>query len=78
MYKPFLSKSKYLVGLQCSKLLWVHYNAKKQLPPVDDQTQALFNQGHRVGELAKELYPGGIDIEWDVGFSEVINCPWML
>ncbi|MEX1274475.1 MAG: hypothetical protein WEE20_00980 [Bacteroidota bacterium] len=25
---PFISKSKYLNGLQCHKLLWFHYNAK--------------------------------------------------
>jgi hypothetical protein len=27
-----ISKSKYLAGLQCPKLLWTHYNDKAQLP----------------------------------------------
>ena len=40
-----LSKSKYLAGLQCPKLLWTYYNAKDRIPEVDDQTQALFDQG---------------------------------
>jgi hypothetical protein len=61
-YSPFLSKSKYLAGLQCHKLLWYYYNAKEQIPAFDAQTQAIFDQGHLVGELAKSLYPGGIEI----------------
>ena len=58
----FISKSKYLNGLQCHKLLWFQYNAKDQIPAFDAQTQAIFDQGHLVGELAKKLYSGGIEI----------------
>jgi len=61
-FTPFISKSKYLNGLQCHKLLWFYYNAKGQIPAFDAQTQAIFDQGHLVGELAKKLYPGGIEI----------------
>ncbi|MCX6132402.1 MAG: DUF2779 domain-containing protein [Ignavibacteriales bacterium] len=61
-FSPFLSKSKYLNGLQCQKLLWYYYNAKDQIPSFDAQTQAIFDQGHLVGDLAKQLYPGGIEI----------------
>jgi len=59
---PFISKSKYLNGLQCHKLLWFYYNAKDQIPAFDMQTQAIFDQGHLVGKLAKKLYPGGIEV----------------
>ncbi len=59
---PFLSKSKYLSGLQCSKLLWSNYHAKQLFPPVDSGTQAIFDQGHEVGQLAKTLFPGGIEV----------------
>ena len=68
----FLSKSKYLVGIQCPKLLWHHYNAKDELPVPDAATQALFDQGHEVGELAKKLFPNGIQVTWDQGFEEVV------
>lgn len=61
-FSPFISKSKYLSGLQCHKLLWFQYNAKDQIPAFDAQTQAIFDQGHLVGEMAKKLYPGGIEI----------------
>ena len=73
MSKPFLSKSKYLIGLQCPKLLWLHYNAKEKLPPVDEQTQAIFNQGHEVGLLAQKLFPDGITVGWDAPFEKVIR-----
>ena len=73
MSKPYLSKSKYLVGLQCPKLLWIHYKAKDKLPPVDEQTEAIFDQGHQVGQLAQKLFPDGINIEWDINISEVIK-----
>jgi hypothetical protein len=61
----FISKSKYIGGLQCSKLLWYNYNAKDQIPPYDESTQAVFDQGHQVGELAKSLFPGGVEIQGD-------------
>ncbi len=61
-FTPFLSKSKYLSGLQCHKLLWFYYNAKDKIPAFDAQTLAIFDQGHLVGGLAKVLYPNGIEI----------------
>ena len=58
-----LSKSTFLMGRQCSKLLWFRYNAKDQIPAPDEGQQAVFDQGHEVGELAKQLFPGGIEID---------------
>jgi Domain of unknown function(DUF2779) len=60
-----LSKSKYLQGLQCPKLLWYEYNSKKSFPPVDAATQAIFDEGRRVGEYAQKLFPDGIRLERD-------------
>ena len=60
---PFISKSKYLSGLQCNKLLWYYYNAKDEIPEVDAGTQAIFNQGTLVGKYAQQLFPGGVDIK---------------
>jgi hypothetical protein len=55
----WISKSGFLSGLQCPKLLWCRYNAPQLLPPVDSLTQSTFDQGHQVGRLARALYPGG-------------------
>ena len=60
---PSLSKSTFLMGRQCSKLLWFRYNAKDQIPAPDEAQQAVFDQGHEVGALAKQLFPGGIEID---------------
>ena len=58
-----LSKSKYINGLQCLKLLWVSINDAARLPAYDAATQHVFDQGHMIGELAQQLYPGGIKLE---------------
>jgi hypothetical protein len=62
---PFLSKTKYMDGLKCPKLLWYEYNRKEDLPPVDASVQAIMDQGTIVGELAQTLFPGGIKLQRD-------------
>ena len=61
--QPGLSKSTFLMGRQCTKLLWFRCNAKDQIPAPDESQQAVFDQGHEVGDLAKQLFPGGIEID---------------
>jgi hypothetical protein len=61
----FLSKSKYIDGLKCLKLLWYEYNRKEEIPEFDATTKAIMEQGHLVGRLAQTLFPGGILIDRD-------------
>ena len=59
--KYILSKSTFLKGLQCEKALYLykhHYNLKDKITA---QQQAIFNQGNAVGELAQDLFMGGVD-----------------
>src|SRR5437867_11603079 len=73
MPQSFISKSKYLWGLQCPKLLWHAYNAKHLFPEPDAQIQAVFDQGHEIGALARQLFPTGIEIAPEVtDFDEVL------
>ena len=53
-----LSKSNYLLGLQCPKLLWTKVNAKERMPPIDEAIQYRFNQGHIIGDMATKLFDG--------------------
>ncbi|HJX53698.1 MAG TPA: hypothetical protein VJ801_13105 [Polyangia bacterium] len=53
MQSPAISKTRYLAGLQCPKLLWHHFNQPDAFPPIDAATQALFDQGRQVGTIAK-------------------------
>ncbi len=59
----YLTKSRYLTGLSCPKAIWLTYNKPEKLPEVDQTTQDRFNDGYRVGELAKALFQNGIDIK---------------
>ncbi|MBS3148329.1 DUF2779 domain-containing protein [Candidatus Woesearchaeota archaeon] len=58
-----ISKSKYIAGLSCPKLLWLHFNAPEKIPPFDAEAQARFDTGHEVGALAKQLYADGVEVE---------------
>ncbi|MCL4417681.1 MAG: DUF2779 domain-containing protein [Actinobacteria bacterium] len=58
-----ISKSKYVSGLQCLKYLWYLINDPGAIPPFDEITQFRFQQGHDVGNLAKSLFPDGVEIE---------------
>jgi hypothetical protein len=62
---PYISKSKFLQGLQCPKLIWSAYNAKHLFPAVDAALQAVFDQGHEVGAFAKKMFPNGVEVDVD-------------
>jgi len=62
-----LSKSQYIKGLQCHKSLWLTKNRPQLIPETDAQKQHMFDTGHEVGELAKQLFPGGTEIAFDSG-----------
>jgi hypothetical protein len=59
-----LSKSRFVTGWQCHKLLWwrVHEPDAVELQP-DKVLQDLFDQGRQVGEVARERFPGGVLID---------------
>jgi len=61
-----LSKSQYIRGLQCHKSLWLYKNKPDLRDAPDEGQQSLFNTGHNVGELAKDLFQNGVEIEFDV------------
>lgn len=60
--KPLLTKSKYINGLQCLRYLWLLFHEPQKVPEVDFLTQFRFDQGHEVGELAKKLFPAGVNV----------------
>ena len=55
-----LSKSSFVMGCQCTKLMWLHkykYAERK----VSVETQSKFDRGRIIGELGQHLFPDGID-----------------
>ena len=64
-WTPRLSKSRFQAGLQCPKYLWLQCRAPKLADPITEGQQAIFDQGHAVGALARDLFPGGVLVEED-------------
>ena len=60
-----LSKSQYIRGLQCPRSLWLYKHRPELRAQPEEETEALFATGYRVGDLAKELFPGGMEIAFD-------------
>jgi len=60
-----VSKSKFLAGLQCPRLLWTYYNNRDLIPEPGPAQQFIFDTGHLVGDLAKQRYPDGTEIKRD-------------
>ena len=68
-----LSKSQYMRGLQCPKALWLFKYRKELMAEPDARRRHLFDTGHRVGELAQRLFPGGVEVAYRPG-----NYPGMI
>ncbi|MCX5727214.1 MAG: hypothetical protein NT030_08690 [Candidatus Saganbacteria bacterium] len=62
---PVLSKTNFLNGLQCLKLLFWKLNRKAEIPSPDAGVMARFKEGTAVGKLAQKLFPNGIELERD-------------
>ena len=60
-----LTKSKYIAGLQCPKLLWFLINDKDKIPEFSKDAQHKMDIGTEVGVLATKLFPNGISIPTD-------------
>ena len=67
-----LTKSNYLLGLQCPKLLWVAKNDKERIPEPDFSAKHKFKMGDIIGVLATKVFPKGIDLA-NLDFKENIN-----
>jgi len=58
-----LTKSKYLIGLQCSKYLWIIFHEPEKIPKASVAEEFKFEQGTKVSQFAKKLFPKGIDLQ---------------
>ena len=58
-YAP-LSKTTFIKGCQCEKALWLYRN-RYDLREISEETKKKFARGHRIGEIAMLLFPGGED-----------------
>ena len=57
-----LSKSKIIAHRQCPKRLWLQVN-RPELIQISAATQVRLDEGNKVGDIARQNYPGGVFIE---------------
>ncbi len=62
MEKHLLSKSTFIKGVQCPKLLYLYKKRPYLRDRLSEEQKAKFKRGSNVGILAQELFPGGIDV----------------
>lgn len=55
-----LSKTRFQHGVRCQKRLWLDAHRRELARPPDRAERLRLADGHRVGKLARALYPGGI------------------
>ena len=65
-----LTKSKYMKGQQCQRLLW--FADRKKLPESSLMEQHRFSQGPIFEKYVKQLYPNGVELG-DLEFNENIE-----
>ncbi len=62
MEKHLLSKSTFIKGYHCLKSLYLHKNRPFLRDKLTAEQRAKFKRGHEVGDLAQQLFPGGVDV----------------
>jgi hypothetical protein len=59
--KHTLSKSTFLKGLQCHKAFYLNRYWPDLRDTISAAQEAIFQRGHDVGKLARDMFPGGED-----------------
>lgn len=62
MEKHILSKSTFIKGYHCLKSLYLYKNRPFLRDKITPEQKAKFKRGHKVGDMAQQLFPGGIDV----------------
>ncbi|RLD79313.1 MAG: hypothetical protein DRJ15_09690 [Bacteroidetes bacterium] len=62
MEKHLLSKSTFIRGNQCLKSLYLNKKRSFLRDRIPKERLIVFQRGHQVGELAQDLFPGGINM----------------
>src|ERR1017187_7640954 len=68
-----ISKSKFVAGAQCLKRLYPQVHQPELAGVPDAAAVAIMEQGREVGLLARQLFPGGIEVEGSGGLEQAIR-----
>ena len=62
-----LSKSKFILGQQCNKSFWFDINNVEPTNPPEEGALDRLSAGNEVGDISKELFPGGKEVPYMPG-----------
>jgi predicted RecB family nuclease len=68
-----LSKSKFIAGCQCPKRLYLQVRQPELAAEPDAANAAILEQGREVGLLARQLFPGGVEVGSEGGLDQAIR-----
>jgi predicted RecB family nuclease len=68
-----ISKSKFVAGCQCVKRLYWQVHEPELAAQPDAADEAIMQQGHEVGMLARQLFPGGVEVGSYGGLDQAIR-----
>jgi hypothetical protein len=68
-----LSKSQFVAGVQCLKRLYFQVHEPELAAEPDASSSAIMEQGQEVGMLARQLFPGGVEVDGSAGLDEAIR-----
>jgi hypothetical protein len=72
--KMKLSKSRFVAGVQCLKRLYWQVHEPELAAEPDASAYAIMEQGREVGMLARQLFPGGVEVVSDGGLDQAIRA----
>ena len=67
-----ISKSKFVAGVQCLKRLYLQVHQPELAAQPDAAGEAIIEQGREVGLLARQLFPGGVEVDGSNGLERAI------
>jgi hypothetical protein len=68
-----ISKSKFVAGCQCLKRLYLQAHEPELAAEPDGAASAIIEQGREVGMLARQMFPGGVEVR-NAGLDKAIRA----
>jgi predicted RecB family nuclease len=69
-----ISKSKFVAGCQCLKRLYLQVHEPELAAEPDAAAEAVIEQGREVGLLARQMFPGGVEVRSEGGLDQAIRA----
>ena len=68
-----ISKTKFMAGVQCLKRLYLLVHEPELEAQAEGSSEAIIQQGREVGLLARQLFPGGVEVNGFGGLDQAIR-----